>query len=410
MKILWLSHLVPFPPKGGVLQRSFNLIKQMAKHHEITLIAFNQKALLESSLPDERSPIEYSKARLLDYVKSVEVLDIPEETIPKGRYLIALKALLKGQAYNMEWLISRQARSHISKVIEQTDFDLVHFDTISLAPYMDLIGKTPSVLNHHNFESEMLKSRSLTESNFLLSIFYKYESDRLFGSEERYCKRACLNITCSDDDSEMMRSKIPRANFDVVPNGVDIEYFYPSKEDQVRKGNIVLVGGLSWYPNREAVEYFIREIWPRIKAEFPDMTVDIVGRNPTREIIEFGESERNAQVHGFVDDVRSYLWQADFYFCPIRTGGGTKLKILDALAAGCCIISDPFACKGIAVEEGRHVLFAEEPGDYVNKIKAAKSDPEISKRLREEGPLLIKNKYSYESIGNSFSEMVSRLG
>jgi len=409
MKILWLSHLIPYPPKGGVLQRSYNLIKEMGKYHEITLISFNQGSLLASSLPEQADPLAHATEMLMQHVERIKVLGIPEERLPKGRYLTVLKALLKGTAYNMEWLISAEARRVLTETLFEESFDIVHVDTISLAPYFYLFENIPIVLNHHNFESEMLTKRSKTESNIIKSFFYRYEANQLLKKEAFFSQKANLNITCSDRDTKMMQSVIGESSFFTVPNGVDISYFYPNQNVPVIKNRIVIVGGLSWYPNREAVEFFIREIWPVLKKDLPNMTVDIIGRNPTSEIIEFGKNEENVNVLGFVDDVRDYLWRADFYLCPIKTGGGTKLKILDALATGCCIISDPFACIGIDVEDNKHVMYAESPLEYVNCIKKLQGDRYKQSSLRETGPVLIKDRYSYQSIGFEYSKRVFEL-
>lgn len=409
MKILWLSHLIPFPPKGGVLQRSFNMIREVGKYHDITLVAFNQNDFLEASLPDAGDPVEIAQKELLKVVDSIHVCDIPENSIPGGRYFIALKALLSGQAYNMVWLKSTSSYRLIKDLVIANSFDAVHLDTISLCVFSDLLKGVPVVLNHHNFESEMLRSRAGSEPNLIKSIYYRYEAYRLLKSEIEYCRIVDLNITCSDDDSESMKKITDRDNFLSVPNGVDVSYFYPNQSVTVLDKSIVIVGGLSWYPNREAVEYFIREIWPLLNAQIPGMTVDIVGRGPTSEMLRLAETDERVFVHGFVDDVRDYLWRSQFYVCPIRTGGGTKLKILDALATGSCIIADPFSCKGIEVTDGKNVLFAKYPQDYVDQLKCLIEDPERQSRLRQSGPELIRELYSYNRIGKEYSEALLGL-
>jgi len=409
MKILWLSHLVPYPPKGGVLQRSYNMIKEISKYHDITLVAFNQESLLKSSFPDQPDPLNEAKAVLLDSVESIEILDIPEASLPKGRYLIALKALLKGSAYNMEWLKSSKAERFLFKLLREKSFDAVHVDTISLAPYFRIFRGIPLVLNHHNFESEMLRERAKTEPMFLKALFFRYEASRLLKSEIEFSRKANLNLTCSDDDSEKMKSIIGKDNFVTIPNGVDVSYFYPNKDVDVDRNSILIVGGMSWYPNREAVDYFLQDIWPVIKSGLPDMKVHIVGRSPTEKILSISRSESNVFVHGFVDDIREYLWAAHFYLCPIKTGGGTKLKILDALATGSCIIADPFSCKGINTEEDKNVLYASNPKDYLHQIQRMLNDNELEIKLRNNGPKLIRERYSYLSIGKLYSNSLSRL-
>ncbi|MDN6326440.1 MAG: glycosyltransferase family 4 protein [Alkalibacterium sp.] len=409
MKLLWLSHLIPYPPKGGVLQRTYNMINEVSKYHEITLVAFNQAGFLSASLPDQDDPLQFAKNELLKSVESIHVVSIPEDSIPGGRYLTALKALVSGQAYNMEWLRSSDARETICELLVKKTFDAVHIDTISLCVYSDLFQELPVVLNHHNFESAMLESRARTEPNLVKSLYYRYEAARLLKSEVQYCQQSHLNITCSDEDADAMKSVIGDSKFLTVPNGVDISYFHPGRAVPVSKKSIVIVGGLSWYPNREAVEYFIREIWPLIKTRIPEVSVDIIGRDPTPEMLKLAKIDKLFRVHGFVDDVRDYLWRTQFYLCPIRTGGGTKLKILDALASGCCIIADPFACKGINVQDGLHVMYARTPESYVNAILKLIDDPEKEVRLREHAPELIRTSYSYTGIGERYAEVLDDL-
>ncbi|AZT84116.1 glycosyltransferase [Marinobacter sp. NP-4(2019)] len=409
MKILWLSHLIPYPPKGGVLQRSFNMIREVGKYHNITLVAFNQDGFLKSSLPDSEDPIEVAKKELLQFVDSIHVCEIPENLIPGGRYVVALKALLSAQAYNMVWLQSKSSYKLIKDLVSETSFDAVHLDTISLCIFSDIFKDLPLVLNHHNFESQMLRSRAISEHHWIKSLYYRLESYRLLNSEIEYCQKVNLNLTCSDDDSKSMEKIIGIDNFISVPNGVDVSYFYPNPSVKILDGSIVIVGGLSWYPNREAVEYFIRDIWPLIRTQIPGTTVDIIGRGPTSEMLKLAEVDERVFVHGFVDDVREYLWRSQFYVCPIRTGGGTKLKILDALATGSCIIADPFSCKGIRVRDGENVLYAKNPQDYVDQIRYLIDHPEQQTRLRKAGPELIRRLYSYDRIGKGYSQAISGL-
>lgn len=409
MKILWLSHLVPYPPKGGVLQRSYNMVKEMGKHHDITLVAFNQTDFLNNSLPEVDDPLGVSEDELLKSVKSLHILDIPENRIPMGRYFMALKALLSGNPYNMLWLKSAEAYRVIERVLSNYTFDAVHIDTISLCVYFDLFNSMPIVLNHHNFESDMLLSRAENESNWFKRFYYRLEASRLLKSEIKYCEKSNLNLTCSDEDARKMTNKLGDCNYLTIPNGVDIEYFYPNSSVPIIDKSIVIVGGLSWYPNREAVEYFLNEIWPLLKIEVPGISVDIIGRNPSAEIVKLAEKEESVFIHGFVEDVRTYLWQAQFYLCPIRTGGGTKLKILDALASGCCIIADPFSCVGINVSNKRDVVFSQSPEDYVNNLKWLMNNPEQQTKLRSSGPRLIREFYSYDQIGKLYSDSLVNL-
>ena len=170
--------------------------------------------------------------------------------------------------------------------------------------------------------------------------------------------------------------------------------------------SIIFAGTLSWYPNRQAVDFLAREIWPRLKAAAPKSSVDIVGANPPAELLELGRRDPDFRVHGFVDDVRTYLDRASVYVCPITDGGGTKLKILDALAMGKAIVADPIACEGIDVTDGVDVVFASRPEEYVSAIRRLFSDREERMRLGENARRLAEAKYAYSMIGEKLARLV----
>lgn len=407
MKILWLSHLVPYPPKGGVLQRSYNLLREISRYHEVTLVAFNQETLLKDSLPGVDDPLKYAGEKLGEFTKSVTFLDIPEHVQAGGRYRVALKALLTGKAYNMAWLDSAVARARIKQLVDSKSFDAVHIDTISLCVYADLFENLPVYLNHHNVESSMLLRRAELSGNPVKKFYFSLEARLLRSKEKHFAQRVVENLTCSEDDAIELNGITGKSNSVCIPNGVDCDYFYPNNEVTREPETLIFAGGLTWYPNQQAMNFLIDEVWPLLKKEVPDIRMNLVGRNPTPKFVDMGRVDENFVVHGFVDDVRDYLWSSQIYICPIKDGGGTKLKILDALACGCCVVADPFACKGIAVEDGKNVVFASTPAEYVEKIKLLIENRNMRAKLERYGPELIRNKYSYDAIGKRYANILS---
>lgn len=410
-KLLWLSHLVPYPPKGGVLQRSYNLLREISKDFDVYLFCFNQAEFLKSSLPDTDDPLSAAIKGLAPYTRKIQVTDIPYSQHRFGKHYVALKSLLTNQSYTQSWLQRKEAESQIRDFIKDLDFDAVHFDTISLGVYRHLVPDTPAVLNHHNIESRMLVDRSKNEKNLIKKLYFQMEGQRVLSAEKKLCPAFDLNITCSEDDARDLNTISPESSVDVVPNGVDIDYFYPRPDDRPDPSYTYLVfaGGLSWYPNLDAMNYFVDEIWPELKSRIPTIRMSLVGRNPPKKFIDLSERDPNFVVHGFVDDVRPYLWDATAYICPIRDGGGTKLKILDALAVGVPLIAHTFSCKGIAVEPNKHVLFASTPKEYVDQVEKILSDSEMRNRLAINGPKFIKDNFSYENIGRNYSELISGI-
>ncbi|WP_144392665.1 glycosyltransferase family 4 protein [Pleionea sediminis] len=403
MKILWLSHFIPYPPKGGVLQRGYHLVKETAKHHELHLLAFNQKALLKPLFSSVEEGVRQSKEHLSDYCKSITLVDLPADNHRFSKYWIALKSLITAP-YTMNWLFSKEYGQAIIEILAKEKFDYIHFDTISLAPFKKYCGDIPTSLDHHNIESHMLLRRAQKESNLLKKMYYYQEGVRLEKYEKMYCPQFNFNFTCSDVDTQRLKDISPKSKVFTIPNGVDVNFFKPNKEVPKEK-RLIFIGRLNWYPNTEAIRFIVKEIWPRIKDLDSELVFDIVGANPPDDVVALAEQEERLNVHGFVDDISYFFDSAIAYICPIKDGGGTKLKILDALASANAIIADPIACEGIDVTAEENVLFAVTGDEYAAQIKRVLDDETVRTKLEENARQLAEKKYAFESIGKALSDL-----
>lgn len=402
--VLWLSHLLPYPPKGGVLQRSYNLIKEASKKHRITLLAFNQRNLCSS-----QKEMEDGIQHLSQFCDIAEVMPIEADSSKLSKLMLIAKGLLPGQTYTVSWLESEAYKEKLKLLLREKQFDLIHVDTISLAPYVADLSNYRKVLNHHNIESLMMLRRAENESNLLKKLYFLQEGKKLTSYEKLVCEKFDLNITCSDLDAERLNKIVPGIKSQGIPNGVDLNYFYPL-DLPIKKNSIVFAGGLSWYPNLDAMKFFLNEVWPRLTKEIPDVSMTVIGRSPPEWMMEMQKRYENLTVTGFVDDVRPYIASAYLYVCPIRDGGGTKLKVLDALAMGKLLIANPIACEGISVEDGKNVIFAATPDEYVSAIKDAFADPEKAHQIASSAHDLIKAKYNFQKIGEDLSFAFERTG
>jgi glycosyltransferase involved in cell wall biosynthesis len=403
VKILWLSHLVPYPPKGGVLQRSYNLLRELAKYHEVDLLAFNQKPMMLTHYPDIETGIADAKAHLGEFCGRIEVLQLPVDKSRYGRHLIALKSLFT-RPYNINWLVSDEYADRLRAWLSESRYDLVHFDTISFAPYKPLLPPgTPTALDHHNIESPMLIRRAEMETNLPKKFYFWQEGVRLRHYEATHCPQFSTNITCSDLDTERLLEISPGCDAQTIPNGVDIDYFKPGEEgDELR---LIFVGRLNWYPNAQAVTWIAEVLWPLLKKRWPEIRFDIIGANPPAAAKELAARDPHFIVHGFVDEMRTYLARATVYVCPITDGGGTKLKMLDALAMGKAIVADPIACEGINITDGVNVLLASEPAAYVERIAEFVGSAEKRAAFGRAARKLIEDEYSYAAIGRTLAAL-----
>lgn len=408
MKVLWLSHLVPYPPKGGVLQRSYNLIRETARYHDVYLLAFIQKALLKTMFKDVQSGLEEAEHALGTFCKAVKFIPIPSESQPYGQYALALKSLFTQDSYTVNWLKSDAYQHALLDWKSQYKFDVVHADTISLAPYIKLFPEAKTALDHHNIESHMMLRRAKLEKNLLKKIYFHQEGLKIRAYENKICPIFNINITCSELDTQRLQQDIPNTAATVIPNGVDIEYFKPENTAK-QNHSLVFAGGLNWYPNRSAIEFFIEKIWPLLKSTIPDTEMNLIGKHPASRFIQLAQKDTFFKVLGFVEDVRPYINQSAIYICPILDGGGTKLKILDALAMGATLVASPEACEGIAIEHRKHAFIAHTPEEYVEYIKLLFDNPELCSQLASNARKLAISHYSYASIGKKLSEVYENL-
>lgn len=408
MKMLWLSHLIPYPPKAGVLLRSYNLLHELSKYHEVDLLSFIQRDFMDSFFPSYSSGIEESMNVLSSFCGKVKFVPIPCDNMLQGKKILALKSLFADDPYTINWLKSAEFTDELKKYITGTNYDLVHFDTISLAPYKNLIKAIPTVLDHHNIESHMMLRRAENETNLLLKYYYKQEGKRLESYEKTYCKTFDLNITCSKLDSDRLLQIDSDVNVEEVPNGVDITYFTPQNviEDP---NSLIFVGSMNWYPNIEAIHFFYNDVWSLLKSKIPNCVLHIVGANPPESIRNYAADSPNIFVHGYVDDVRPFISKAAVYICPIRDGGGTKLKLLDAFSMGKAVVAHPVACEGINVTAGQDVMFAETPAQYVDAIIDLFDNQPLRKELGVNARRMVELNYSYISIGKAMSTLYEKL-
>ncbi len=402
MKILWLSHLVPYPPKGGILQRSYHLLHEVSRYHEVDLLAFHQPNLMQPLFPDMESGLAEARSVLGEFCTHIDFVDIDSDIQPLGMYRLAFKSLLTKDPYTINWLKSGTYTERLKALLRDRRYDLVHLDTISLLPYFSEVRHLPAVLDHHNIESHMLLRRAENEENALKKWYFKQEGTRLESIEAKFCPEFSLNITCSDIDKNRLETIAPASRVQEIPNGVDIQYFKP--DPSVKQNcSLIFIGTLSWYPNIEAVRFIAQQLWPELKQAIPQISIDIIGAKPPEDIQQLGEQDVHFNVHGFVDDILPYLDRAAIYICPIMDGGGTKLKILDALSMGKAIVAHTIACEGIEVENGKNVLFAHSVDEYIDAIKQLLSNEGLRREMGQSARRLIEDNYAYESVGKKLS-------
>lgn len=361
-------------------------------------MALNQRALLPDP-PTVREAIQ----RLSEIGARVRVFQNVRVSSRVRRFTTAAVSYLYRLPYEFRWLWSPEVNAYLGALAATEQFDVVHVDTLGLVPYARHFEGAATVLNHIDVESHLAEGRAKVDPNPLRRLYFRREAAKIVCLEREFCPRVALNLTVSELDATRLREVVPGVTTHVVDNGVDVEYFRPGVSGRPERGGLVFAGLLNLFPNRDAVRYFLADIWPLLSADDPGRHLTIVGRNPPPELVKATRDPR-VRAPGWVEDVRPYMDEASIYVCPIRTGGGTRLKVLDALAMGKPLVATAFAVEGLGLVEGRHYLRAEAPAEYVKHIRRLESDPALRRRLAESGRKFVMRRYAWDVIGEKLDQ------
>ena len=402
MKLLWLSHFIPYPPRGGSRQRSFNLIRHISAKYETHLVALN----MQNETPERAAE---SAAELGKHCAKVQIWEPPYPW--RGLRWWAQLALspFYAQPYGCRALWSPALDRRWRETLAQHPGALVHFDSIDLALYAPAARGFRKVLNHHNCESAMAERRAQKEPNPVKKAYLWQQARKLRRLEEAVCHQFDVNLTVSELDKQTLLARNPRAHCHVVENGTDTDYFHPS-ETPPEPNTIVFAGGLSWYPNVQGIQYFAHAIWPLLKRQCPGIRWYLAGRSPAEPVIRIAKNDPDITLVPDPEDIRPWIWKGAVFICPIIDGGGTRLKILDALAMGKAVVTTTIGAEGLDVKPGEHLLVADQPEEFAHSVKQALNDAPLRQRLAACGRTLVEQLYSWQVITRHLEEAYQCLG
>ncbi len=392
MRILFLSHFIPHPPTGGASLRNFNIVKELTRKHEVHVLTFTQM-----NRHPTQEKIEASRRYLEQYCASVTILNVPTDHSRLRWYAMLGFNLFSPRPYSMWRFWSNEMKEALGRAIAANSFDIVHVDTIALAAYRAYLHGLPAVLNHHNIESTLLLRRAATEKSLIKRWYLNLQGRKLRSAEKRAIVRFDGNICVSELDCEELRSLGKGALCRVVPNGTDVDFFRPV-EAKSEGPSLVFAGSMTWYPNSDAMTLFAERIWPLIKEQIPGIVMNVIGSYPPAEVVRLSQSDHQFKVLGFVDDVRPYISRASVYVVPIRVGGGTRLKILDAMAMGKAIVSHPIGAEGLYVIHGKDIVIAEDPKSFADEVVELVHNEAKRRALATQARQTVVERYSWQGI------------
>jgi len=397
MKILFLSQIVPYPPHGGVLQRGYNLIREISKYNNIYLLAFVHPDIIST----ERMITE-SLQELCKFCEKVEYFPLwPKKSI-SHHYFGLLLGLFSHLPFSVLAHKSQSFNRRVRELLRTEEINLVHYDTIALTQFDSQEIVVSKVLTHHNIESQLMERRAKVEKNLLAKFYLLLQARRLRYYEKVKGPKYDLNIMMSDVDSNKLRQLAPAVLTSIVPNGVDTQYFCPRNDRETPA--VVYTGGMNMFANKDAVLFFLHEIWPIIKAEVPSVIFYAIGRDPPAELKQIGSNDPQVVITGYVNDIRPYVAKSSVYVVPLRVGGGTRLKVLDAMAMGKAIVSTSIGCEGLEIKPDENILIADDPIAFAKKTVCLLQNPEKRADLGKVARNLVESRYSWEIMGKKLQQ------
>ncbi len=393
MKILWIKTELLHPVDKGGKIRTYNMLKELKREHRITYLTLDDG---EAGSTEREAAKEYCD-------ELVCIPHQPREKFTVGFYFELLVNLISPLPYAISKYRSRSMRHEIAKRISAEQFDVVVCDFLAPSINLDAELKCPTVLFQHNVEAMIWKRHYQVASNALKKIYLYGQWLKMRAFERRMCRRFDSTVAVSSEDRGQIRNEYGVEKVFDVPTGVDTEFFRPGGNEKTNEHNLVFTGSMDWLPNEDAIRYFTEEIMPRVKQQIPDATLTVVGRNPYAGLLSMAKRDPSIVVTGRVEDVRPYMERAAAYIVPLRIGGGTRLKIYEAMAMEKAIVSTTIGAEGLPVTDGRELLLADTPEAFAEAIIDVLWNKELARTLGNCAAQTVREQFGWEQVARKFA-------
>lgn len=395
MRILWLKTELLHPVDKGGKIRTYQMLKELKRDHEITYLTL-----------DDGTAGEDARELATEYCH--ELICIPHQQRKKftpGFYAELGLNLVSNLPYAISKYESKAMRSRIAQLTEAREYDVVVCDFLAPAVNLPRRLPCPTILFQHNVEAMIWKRHAEVQNNPLKRTYLSGQWRQMQAFENVMCRRVDHVIAVSREDSELMRREYNVTAIDDVPTGVDTAFFRPRHAEKRQPHNLVFTGSMDWLPNEDAIRYFTNEIMPLIKQQVADVTLTVVGRNPYPALVELSKRDPSVIVTGRVDDVRPYMERASAYVVPLRIGGGTRLKIYEAMAMEQPIVSTTVGAEGLPVRHESELLLADSPADFAAAVLRTLNDHEFAFHLGRRAATLVRQEFGWNRVALRFAEI-----
>jgi len=394
MKILMLTPYLPYPLLSGGQIRTYNLLKNLSLHHDITLFA----------LIKDKSEIDHIK-HLKPYCRQIKVFTRTRNPwAPRNIFLAGVTPYPFLITRNWPFSMGRA----IKKELQTNPYDLIHAETFYMMPNIPKT-KIPILLVEQTIEYLGYLYYAKTSPWFLKPLLYADIAKIKFW-EIFYWKKASHLVTMSENDKQFIRSQIGKKYpIDVVANGVDVDSFTKTPRRLPSSPTILFVGTFKWLPNIDAVTYLVEKVWPEIKLKLPKAKLWIVGHSPTPQVMNYSRLS-DITVTTNVKDIRDAYSRAHVLLAPIRSGKGTRYKVLEAMASGTPVVTTQLGAEGLDLSPGKHVLIGKSAKELTQATVTLLKDPKLQARLSSAAKEFVTKHYNWPAISADLDRLYRHLG
>jgi glycosyltransferase involved in cell wall biosynthesis len=404
LKILFVTPYLPSPPQFGGARRLHGLMTELAKRHEISVVSLLNTAETHAHAESIRATSAYCR-------KVVTVQNEPFGLATGRKRALQLRSLASLRSF--EWLthVNAEYTARLRELVAAEPFDVINFEFSHMAPYRQMIEGRPGtvfVLDEHNIEYEILRRTAASELGKVRRL-YNAVNWRKLRAEELTAWRAFdgCSVTSAHDRDLLLRD-VPGAKVTIVPNAVDLDEFQARPEAPAPEPfTILFFGAINYFPNSDGVKFFLDEIFPRVLTRLPKARLKVVGHTPEHLMSLSGP---NVEMKGFVPDLRVEIEKAAAVIAPLRIGGGTRLKILEAMAMSRPVVSTPQGAEGLEVTDGQELLLANSPAAFADQLVRVLEDEALARQLGAKARLLAERRYGWAASVQRLEGLYQELG
>lgn len=388
MKILWVKSGGFLPLDTGGKIRSYNLLRELARRHEVSVFTFYPE-----HQDDRHSELEEFCSDVV-----LQPLDLPSRASFIDMVAYGMN-MLRPVPYSMVKYCRPEVAVRLRELLATHTYDAIICDFLLTAAVIPWDHPAPKILFTHNVEAVIWERHWRVGRNPLWKMISWREYKTMARVERMYLRKADHVLTVSDLDRDVFSGVIDAQKITTIPTGVDVDYFAPCGDALAEQANhLVFTGSMDWLPNEDAIVYFAEKILPLIQQQVPKVKLWVVGRKPTQKVLALAAGNPAIEVTGAVPDIRPYMKSAAVYVVPLRIGGGTRIKIFEAMSAGKAVVSTSVGAEGLPVTSGEDILLADQPEDFAAAVVRLVSDAIERNRISRAARELVESRYSWSGV------------